>query len=808
MSSPRTLADQLRSWPDDQLAQLISARPDVAVPPPQDSAQLASRVGTRASVLRALDGLNRLELVVLDAILVCGSETSVDVVRKRVNAPTEAVDDALARLRMLALVWGADDALRAVGVLGDVFGTATSGLGSPVTTLLAGYGPIRVAALATELGIAPSGDRSADVAAIAQHLADEDHVATLVAEVDERARQILDHLDQEGKDGSVESTERTVSRRDTAAGPVDQLLARGLLVARDRRHVAVPREVGLALRGGCTTRGPVGPAPALTIGERGQDLVDRAAAGAAFELVRHVQLALEHWGVDPPGALRSGGLGVRDLRATAELLHMDERGAALHIELAAAAGLLARDATEEAGAAWLPTPAFDSWLSASMADRWTSLATAWLNNRRLTGVVARRQGTDQPVNALAPGVEHHWLPELRRTALQELATIPDGRVLATGTGVPSLVARMRWLRPRRPSIRDAAVAWTIEEAAVVGVVALGGLATHGRALLAEDGASHRAPLALDPLLPRPVDHMLLQADLTAVAPGPLEQDLAQSLAAVADVESRGGATVYRFTERSVRRALDSGWSAVEIHDFLNASSRTPVPQPLVYLVDDVARTFGAVRVGTAEAFVRSDDEAALTQLVHDPRASGLRLRRIAPTVLVSDTPVEELLARLRELGSAPVVEAADGTVMLARRQVHRARSSRSHPDLDPAAGPAPGDHQGAARFAARVVSAVTAIRAGDRTATHRTRRPAGSERQSTAEVLAVLREAADAGETVSIGYLDKHGAAGDRLVDPVHVHAGELTAYDHRSGEVRLFAVHRISGVYRDRREGEDSAAD
>ena len=39
----------------------------------------------------------------------------------------------------------------------------------------------------------------------------------------------------------------------------------------------------------------------------------------------------------------------------------------------------------------------------------------------------------------------------------------------------------------------------------------------------------------------------VQADLTAVAPGPLESTLARRLQVLAEVESRGGATVYRFT---------------------------------------------------------------------------------------------------------------------------------------------------------------------------------------------------------------------------------------------------------------------
>jgi predicted DNA-binding transcriptional regulator YafY len=59
----------------------------------------------------------------------------------------------------------------------------------------------------------------------------------------------------------------------------------------------------------------------------------------------------------------------------------------------------------------------------------------------------------------------------------------------------------------------------------------------------------------------------------------------------------------------------------------------------------------------------------------------------------------------------------------------------------------------------------------------------------------VLREAAETGGTVWIGYVDKDGSALDRLVEPERVEGGWLRAYDQRSAEVRSFAVHRISSV-------------
>jgi predicted DNA-binding transcriptional regulator YafY len=64
-----------------------------------------------------------------------------------------------------------------------------------------------------------------------------------------------------------------------------------------------------------------------------------------------------------------------------------------------------------------------------------------------------------------------------------------------------------------------------------------------------------------------------------------------------------------------------------------------------------------------------------------------------------------------------------------------------------------------------------------------------------AETLAVLRVAVEAGGSLWLGYVDNDGVAAERVVDPVTLRGGQLTAYDHRTEAVRQFAVHRITGV-------------
>jgi predicted DNA-binding transcriptional regulator YafY len=61
--------------------------------------------------------------------------------------------------------------------------------------------------------------------------------------------------------------------------------------------------------------------------------------------------------------------------------------------------------------------------------------------------------------------------------------------------------------------------------------------------------------------------------------------------------------------------------------------------------------------------------------------------------------------------------------------------------------------------------------------------------------MAALREAVEVGATVLIGYVDNQGRTTERLVDPLRVEGGSLTARDHRSDDDRSFAVHRITMV-------------
>ncbi|MEU5598874.1 helicase-associated domain-containing protein [Streptomyces sp. NPDC020298] len=835
-TAPRSLAEALRGRDDASLAGLLRARPDLITPVPTDLTQLATRAGTRASVLRALERLDRFALQTAEALAVAADPATYDEVLGLMagDAGDPVVAAALPRavgtLREQALAWGGDDRLRLVRTARELLAPSAqhpspTGLGPTVQEATAGMSPGRIQEIVTTAGLASTHDSVSAAAALAAQFTDRERMAALLDEAPAQSLEVLDRLVWGPPYGQVTAD---------PAARLRWLLDRGLLLPTAPGTVVLPREVALHLRAGRAHREPEAVPPAVEPASAHRpEMVDATAAGQAYTALATVEELLKEWDEGGPAVLRAGGLSVRDLKRTAVALDVAEPVAAFWVELAYAAGLLASDG--EADERYAPTPAYDEWLERPAAERWARLAGTWLTVTRTPGVIGGRDAKDRTLSALGPGLDRSAAPEVRHRVLALLAEMPAG-------GAPSAEAvleRLRWERPLRgpqrdDDLRSRLASWTLSEAELLGVTGRGALSGHGRALIgapaphtagkAPAGPGDKLPVhhrhhqppvreplsaaeqavataaaarVLAPLLPEPLDHVLLQADLTAVAPGPLNRPLADMLGVLADVESKGGATVYRFTPASVRRALDAGRAASDLHAFLTAHSRTPVPQPLAYLIDDVARRHGHLRVGAASAYVRCDDDALLSEILADRRAAPLRLRRLAPTVLAAQADPATLLEGLRGMGFAPAAESAEGDVLITRAHAHRT-PPRTAPEPVPD-GPPPPD-------GTLLAAAIRAIRAGDLAATA-PRKPATGTgagtpvadgdlpRTSSAETLATMQAAVLTGEALWIGYVNAEGTASQRVIAPIRVEGGFVTAYDHTADEVRTYPLHRVTGV-------------
>ncbi|MEU0226327.1 helicase C-terminal domain-containing protein [Streptomyces sp. NPDC006284] len=846
-ATPRSLAEELRVRDDVSLAALLRSRPDLITPVPTDLTQLATRAATRASVVRALERLDRFALQTAEALAVAADPAPYDeLLRLMAGDPGPATDPAvaaalprsLAVLREQALVWGADDRLRLVRTARELLAPSPqhpspTGLGPTVREATAGMSPGRIQELLAAVGLPSTHDSVSAVSALGALFTDRPRMTELLAALPEESREVLARLVWGPPYGQVTHD---------PAPHLRALLDRGLLLPTAPGTVVLPREVALHLREGRAHRAPEPvPPPVEAAAAHRPRVVDATAAGQALAALATVEELLKEWDEGGPAVLRAGGLSVRDLKRTAVALDVTEPVAAFWVELAYAAGLIASDG--QADERYAATPAYDEWRELPTAERWAGLAEAWLTATRTPGVVGGRDAKDRTLSALGPNLDRSAAPEVRQRVLALLAGLPEG---ASPTE-ESVLARLRWERPlrgpqreqretrepREEDLRSRLARWTLSEAELLGVTGRGALAAPGRALIGAPEPVRPAPEAAEsegpgdklpvhhralpsplpatpaeqaaataaaarliaPLFPEPLDHVLLQADLTAVAPGPLERPLADLLGVLADVESKGGATVYRFTPGSVRRALDAGRTAADLHAVLARHSRTPVPQPLTYLIDDVARRHGLLRVGAASAYVRCDDDTTLDEILADKRAAGLGLRRLAPTVLAAQADPAALLEGLRAIGFAPAAESAAGDVLIARADAHRT-PPRTPPVPVPEGPPVPDD--------TLLTAAIRAVRAGDLASTA-PRKPGPGEggapaagelpRTGAAETLATMQAAVMTGEALWIGYVNAEGAASQRVVAPIRVEGGFVTAYDHTADEVRTYPLHRITGV-------------
>jgi hypothetical protein len=321
------------------------------------------------------------------------------------------------------------------------------------------------------------------------------------------------------------------------------------------------------------------------------DRVDEVAAGSAFELVRRIEVLVEHTDHAPLRLRQDGGLAQREARVVASLLDLPVAVAVVHAQIAQAAGLLGvvpHGRTETL----LPTAEFATGQEWTLTEQWAWAARGWREAHPASGSA-----------------------RLKALCFRAFGKPAEARVL----GADHLRQWLAWHVPRLVDDASRRALTMLGQASWIGVTGLGALSSFGRG----DELS-----TLERLLPSRADTVLVQNDLTAIAAGPLTAHAARELGALADVESRGGATVYRFSVESLRRAHGLGWSSAEMAAVLESRSRTPIPQPLSYLIADLERVDGVAATGPAP--VRSLQpphqrpvRAAVTPLVGALRGPGV-----------------------------------------------------------------------------------------------------------------------------------------------------------------------------------------
>lgn len=547
-----------------------------------------------------------------------------------------------------------------------------------------------------------------------------------------RERKVLETL---ASSGGVGTTSAAGPDADPAA-PVAKLLAAGLLVRVDANTVRLPRPVRDAMRGIQPREFPL-EAPALP--EVDQAAVDEAATSQGLDAVRQMrQLVMVL--MDAPVALnKDGTVGVRAAANLEKELGFDPR---LLVTIGEAAGLIGRGNVDDEDVLAATRDAL-TWIDATLSDQWAILMVGWAASPWRADTDAKLLSADMH----APAVRH-----ARATVLRHAGRVDQllfhAPLEASGFS-PQLIQAV------------------VDEAEFVGALAGTPQLAQSSPLLALLGSEDVAATAKQ-LVPASVDTLIAQGDMTMLAPGPLEPDMASFLERIAELESPGLASVWRVTEASVRRGLDGGLTAEEVHAWLGRHVMGEVPQAIAFLIDDTARTHGAIRAGAALSYIRSADPALIATA-----AERCGLRVLAPTVAVSDQPLTKLMAQLRAAGMQPTAEDGTGaTLNMAPEPALVAATPSTLPRTPKATEE-------------QVEAIVSKLRADS-----------GSDADAGAgDIFETLRAAARARRHVAVGFVDKQGRGRTLTVLPLSVSAGQVDALDEAEDRVVRIALPRITKV-------------
>ncbi|MDD7941971.1 helicase-associated domain-containing protein [Actinomycetospora lutea] len=738
------LADHLASLDEPSLTALLRRRPDAcAAPVPRDLSRLAGRLVGRASLSAALRHLDRDTVEVGRATAVLGEHATPNAIAALLDADPGLVERSLGILTDLGLAWPDGATLRLPEALSEHW-RAEVGADEPIARMARHVVADEMRRIAVAQGI-PLSTRKAEVTqAIHDAWAEPGYLRDLLGTLPTSAQRRLGTLCRHEFDGLRPSADDHL------------LLDAGLLVLEG--HVArIPREVAVAA---WAAEARLQGVPELPTPADDPDQVASGAVAAAQSLLDTVTTVLDDAAERPIAALKSGGIGKRERARLVKRLDLDDDHlACLVIDLAAHAGLLG-----PTDAGYAPTAAYAVWREEDAAPRWMRLARTWSGLEYAPG---RREVDGKEVAPPEPLLSSAG--DLRRTLLSA----------AGGRSVRATADHLAWFCPAH-GLDDAGladiVAVTRREAELLGAVVGDAVSPLGRALADGDDVAAGAHLVDAPC------EVVLQSDLTAMVSGRPGVAVSGLLADAATPESRGAATTYRFSPDSVRAALDAGWTADALLADLRALSDRPLPQPLEYLVTDVARRHGHVRVRPAGACLVTDE--ALSEEVLRARAlRGLGLSRLAPTVLVSAAGPDAVLRALRGAGYFPVREDESGALVVERREAQVA---------DTPAAPGAREAMTPGALAAQLVAAGLGRDLDDSP----TAALLGSlNRRLGPDELDLLADALDHRHDVHLTYSDRNGTISRRVVTPEQVMHRWLVAWCHLRNDEREFTVENILEV-------------
>ncbi|MFM6977159.1 MAG: helicase-associated domain-containing protein [Micrococcales bacterium] len=310
--------------------------------------------------------------------------------------------------------------------------------------------------------------------------------------------------------------------------------------------------------------------------------VDRDAHLAIFDIIQALTeliFDLEQRYIREVG---KRGVGLPDIKRLANHLRKPNDYAKQVFEIA-----LWADLAVVSHSRWQLGAQYDNWLTWSDGQRWSHLANVWLD---LIGEAGARE-----LSALRAG---HSFAESLQASYRFADLAVNSRInritdLADKIGLVANNLATTWFAP-----------------------AVAGQVTAAEKLVVSG-------------LPAQASRLIIQADLTLIAPSPLPTELEIRLRRIADTEQIGMASSYRLSALSVSHGLETGMTASEIRSLLLELSERELPQPVDYLLREAEQRFGRLRISDAKnsghTVVTSEDSILLAEIQNNQKLKPLAL---------------------------------------------------------------------------------------------------------------------------------------------------------------------------------------
>lgn len=310
--------------------------------------------------------------------------------------------------------------------------------------------------------------------------------------------------------------------------------------------------------------------------------VDRDASLAIFDAIQALTeliFELEQRYIREVG---KRGVGLPDIKRLANHLNKSNDYAKQIFELALFVNL-----AEVEGSRWQLGQQAENWISWTDRQRWSYLSDCWL--------------------AL-----------LGEEAASELLNLE---------AAASFGEKLTEVYPFADSTATNRIKKVAEMANLIGLVA-NGQATSWLALLAGNSSQAASERAVSGL-PAADERLIIQADLTLIAPSPLPTELEIQLRRFVDTEQIGMASSYRLSALSVSHGLETGLTIENIRALLLRLSGKDLPQPVDYLLKEAETRFSRLKIfatkSGAHSQIVSSDSILLAEIHNDQRLKPFAL---------------------------------------------------------------------------------------------------------------------------------------------------------------------------------------